>query len=256
MPERLGVIALVAAAWIGTPHNAWAQSPYSDIRSSAEVGSIGFRFTGTETFPSAELGEVLALKGRKSLYQVRQLAAALPLIGPPPKYRFDPVELQKDVVRLTRFYQHSGFVRPAVDYELRINDQGYVVDVEFVISEGPFVRLRDLWVATRAGQAEGPFPDSLRPGWTKLQRDLLKTRGQRFGDAEATSMEGKARAWLHDHGYPLAKVQAARQVDSNQVDVTLRVEPGRRQRVAQREHRWPALGQRPGDSARASLPSR
>ena len=175
---------------------------------------------------------MLALKGRKSLYQVRQLAAALPLIGPPPKYRFDPVELQKDVVRLTRFYQHSGFVRPAVDYELRTNDQGYVVDVEFVISEGPFVRLRDLWVATRAGQGEGPFPDSLRPGWTKLQRDLLKTRGQRFGDAEATSMEGKARAWLHDHGYPLAKVQAARQVDSNQVDVTLRVEPGRRQRVA------------------------
>jgi len=227
------VIALVLAALIGPVPHAWSQSPYTDIRSSAEVGSIGFRFSGTESFSSAELGGVLALKGRKSLYKVRQIAAALPLIGPPPKYRFDPVELQKDVVRLTRLYQRSGFLRPAVDYELRPDDEGHVVDVTFVISEGPFVRLRDLWVATRAGQAEARFPDSLQRAWTKLETELAKARGQRFGDDEAALMEETARAWLHNHGYPLAKVQAGRQVDSNQVDVTLRVEPGRRQRVGQ-----------------------
>jgi outer membrane protein insertion porin family len=119
---------------MGPARRAWSQSPYTDIRSSAEVGSIGFRFSGTESFSSAELGGVLALKGRKSLYKVRQIAAALPLIGPPPKYRFDPVELQKDVVRLTRLYRRSGFLRPAVDYELRPDNQGYVVDVTFVIS--------------------------------------------------------------------------------------------------------------------------
>ena len=151
MSARAGVIALLASAWIGIARNSWAQSSYSDIRSSAEVGSIGFRFTDTESFPAAELGGVLALKGRKSLYRVRKIAGALPLIGPPAKYRFDPVELQKDVVRLTRFYQRSGFLHPAVDYELRPNEQGDVVDVTFVISEGASVTLRDLWVATRAG---------------------------------------------------------------------------------------------------------
>jgi outer membrane protein insertion porin family len=226
------VIVLVAAAWIGTSRCVQAQSPYSDIRSSAEVGSVGFRFTGTESFPAAELGGVLALKGRKSLYRVRRIAAALPLIGPPAKYRFDPVELQKDVVRLTRFYQRSGFLHPAVDYKLRPSEAGDVVDVTFVISEGPFVTLRDLWVATRAGDPESLLPDSLRPAWTKLQSELAQARGQRFGDAEAALMEEKARSWLQDRGYPVAKVQTARQVDSNQVDVTLKVEPGRRQRVA------------------------
>ncbi|HEX6407437.1 MAG TPA: BamA/TamA family outer membrane protein [Gemmatimonadales bacterium] len=227
------MIAIALAALMGPAHRAWSQSPYTDIRSSAEVGSIGFRFRGTESFSPAELGGVLGLKGRKSLYKVRQIAAALPLIGPPPKYRFDPVELQKDVVRLTRFYQRSGFLHPAVDYELRPDDQGYVVDVTFVISEGPFVRLRDLWVATRAGQAVAPLPDSLQPAWTKLESELGKARGQRFGENEAALMEETARAWFHNHGYPFAKVQAARQVDSNQVDVTLRMEPGRRQRVGQ-----------------------
>ena len=232
MSARAGVIALVASAWIGIARNSWAQSSYSDIRSPAEVGSIGFRFTDTESFPAAELGGVLALKGRTSLYRVRKIAGALPLIGPPAKYRFDPVELQKDVVRLTRFYQRSGFLHPAVDYELRPNEQGDVVDVMFVISEGASVTLRDLWVATRAGDVEGQLPDSLRPEWTKLQSELARARGQRFGDAEAALMEDKTRAWLQDRGYPLAKVQTTRQVDSSQVDVTLQVDPGRRQRVA------------------------
>ncbi|MFL5514440.1 MAG: outer membrane protein assembly factor [Gemmatimonadales bacterium] len=218
-------------ASIGPAGRAWGQSPYTDIRASAEVGSVGFRFSGTESFSSADLGAVLALKGRKSFYKVRQIAAALPLVGPPPEYRFDPVELQKDVVRLTRFYRRSGFLRPAVDYELRPDDQGEVVNVTFVISEGPYVRLRELWVANRAGQAEAPLPDSLRPAWSKLERELVKARGHRFGDDETALMEEKTRAWLHNHGYPLAKVQAARQGDSNQVDVTLQVEPGRRQRV-------------------------
>src|SRR5689334_23840082 len=159
MSVRAGTIALLALACAGTARRSWAQSPYGDIRSSAEVGSIGFRFTGTESFPAAELGGVLALRGRKSLYRVRKIAAALPLIGPPATYRFDPVELQKDVVRLTRFYQRSGFLHPTIDYELRPNQQGDVVDVTFVISEGPSVTLRDLWVATRAGATESQLPD-------------------------------------------------------------------------------------------------
>jgi outer membrane protein insertion porin family len=208
-----------------------AQAPLIDIRSSAQVGSIKFRFTGTESFSTVDLAGVLALKGPGSFFRARRIVGALPLIGSPTRARFDPIELQKDVVRLTRFYQRSGFLRPAVDYEFHPNEEGTLVDVTFVIDEGPTVTLRDLWVATKAGDSAGSLPDSLQAEWRKLETDLAKARGQRFGDAEAALLEGEARTWLQDQGYPLAKVQVARRVDSNRVDVTLQVEPGRRQRL-------------------------
>jgi outer membrane protein insertion porin family len=202
-----------------------------DILSSAQVGSIKFRFTGTESFAPVDLAGVLGLKGPGSFFRARRIAGVLPLIGSPRRPRFDAVELQKDVVRLTRFYQRSGFLRPVVDYEFQANEEGSLVDVTFVIDEGPAVTLRDLWIATKAGDSSGALPASLQAAWSQVETELAQTRGQRFGDAEAALLEGKARGWLQDHGYPLAQVEVARQADSNRVDVTLRVEPGRRQRL-------------------------
>ena len=44
-------------------------------------------------------------------------------------------------------------------------------------------------------------------------------------------LEDRTRIWLQNHGYATAQVRATRQVDSNSVDVTLRVEPGPRRRI-------------------------
>jgi outer membrane protein insertion porin family len=233
MRARPALIIALVLGWAYPAGRAAGQAPLTEIRSSARTGTIGFRFTGTESFSAAELRGVLGLKGEGSLYQVRKVVAALPLIAPPATHRFDPIELQKDAVRLTRFYQRSGFIRPAVDYALRPNEEGTVVDVTFVIEEGPTVTLRDLWIATRAGDPTGAIPDSMRSQWNKLEGELSRGRGKRFGDAEAALLEEKTRAWLQDRGYPRARVQTSRQVDSNRVDVTLRVDPGRRQRFSE-----------------------
>jgi outer membrane protein insertion porin family len=227
-PRIAAVIALVAGA---ASSRAAGQLPIPDISSSARVRSIDFRFTGTESFSAAELGGVLALKGRGSLYRVRRIVGELPLIQSPATHRFDPVELQKDVVRLGRFYRQSGFLRPAIDYELRANDDGSLVNVTFVIDEGPAVTLRDLWTATRVGDVNSTLAPSLIAEWKKLEAELAAGKGRRFGDADSLLLVDKATAWFRDHGYPSAKVQATRQVDSNQVDVTLRVEPGTRRRL-------------------------
>jgi outer membrane protein assembly factor BamA len=134
-------------------------------------------------------------------------------------------------VRLRRFYQRSGFPAPVIDYQVRSNDEGTVVGVTFLIEEGTPVVLRELWMATRAGAGAMEMPDSLRAAWRKLEIELAKGRGHRFGDAEATGLETRARAWLQDRGYQFAKVNATRQVDSNAVDVTLQIEPGSRRKV-------------------------
>ena len=231
MTHRGVALLQVLVLCSGAAQAVVGQSAVPDIRSSARVKSIGFRFTGSESFTSAELGAVLALKGRSSLYGIRRVLGELPLIQSPGSQRFDPIELQKDVVRLTRFYQRSGFLRPAIDYELKTNADGTLVEVTFRINEGPAVTLRDLWIATRAGDADANLPSSLLPAWSRLETQLSKARGHRFGDAEAALLQDLTKAWLQDHGYPLPKVQLSRQSDSSQVDVTLRVEPGRRRRV-------------------------
>ena len=118
------------------------------------------------------------------------------------------------------------------------------------------MRLRDLWVATRAGQAGGTLPRLVTAGVDQARDRAGKARGQRFGENEAASMEEKARAWFHNHGYPFAKVQAARQVDSNQ---RRRHPAGRAGPAAAGRIQVTVEGLRrsaTGYSARASLPFR
>ena len=179
-PRRVLVILLTSGLAVAS--TVGAQTVIPDIRSSATVRSIGFRFTAGESFTESELGGVLALKGRGSLYQVRHVLSELPFIRPPTDRRFDPVELQKDVVRLIRFYRRSGFLHPVVDYELKASDDGMLVEVTFVIAEGPAVTLRDLWVATQAGDRNGTLPASLMPEWDQLQSESLgRTRPALWG---------------------------------------------------------------------------
>ena len=131
-----GALLLALACFLAAG-SAAAQDSLLAIRPDAQVGSVQFRFPGSQSFSPAELGSHIALRGRGSLYDFRQLLGELPLVPSPGSYRFDPVELQKDVVRLRRFYQRAGFSQPAIDYEVRTNDPGTVVDVSYVIEEGP-----------------------------------------------------------------------------------------------------------------------
>jgi outer membrane protein insertion porin family len=207
-----------------------AQDSIPFIRARAQVGSIDFRFESQQSFSTSELGGVIALKGRGSLYQVRKLLGKLPFIRDPASHRFDPVELQKDVVRLRRYYERSGFLAPEIDYRVEANSSGTVVDVTFLVHEGPAVALRDLRINLTNSVG---LPDSLREGWSELQAELAAGRGRRFGDAEAQAVERQATAWLRDQGYPNARARAERDVETGErgVDVSLEVDADRRYRL-------------------------
>ena len=125
---RAGAL-LLALVFVFGGGPAAAQDSLLAISPDAQVGSVQFRFSGSQSFSPAELGSHIALRGRGSLYDLRRLLGELPLVPSPGRRRFDPVELQKDVVRL-RLVHHrrAGFFQPAVDYEVRSNDPGTVVD--------------------------------------------------------------------------------------------------------------------------------
>ena len=174
---------------------------------------------------------MLGLKARGSLYQVRQLLGKLPFIGTPGTHRFDPVELQKDVVRLTRFYQRSGFITPEIDYRVEANPAGTLVDVTFLIHEGPSLTLRELKTALPPDVA---LPESLAAAWRALETDLAGGRGHRFGDAEAATAERRVTYLASGPRVPPGgQPEAEREIQpgNNRVDVTLRVTPGDRRRL-------------------------
>ena len=209
-----------------------AQDSLLAIRPDAQVGSVEFRFPGTRSFSQAELSSRIALRGRGSLYDVRKLLGKLPLVPSPGRYGFDPVELQKDVVRLRQFYRRAGFSRPHVDYEVHTNDPGTVVEVSYVIDEGPAASLRSVKIVG-PGAAPLALPDSLTSSWRAFESALTSRWGQRFGEAELTAAQDSLLAWLHDHGYPFAIVQTTRAVDTLQqtVDVRLEATPGPLSRI-------------------------
>jgi outer membrane protein insertion porin family len=192
------------------------------------VGSVEFRFSGSRSFSQAELGTRIALRGRGSIYDLRRALGKLPLVPSPGRYTFDPVELQKDVVRLRQFYRRAGFAQPLVDYEVRTNRPGTVVDVSYVIEEGPAAVLRTFQVVGPDGTASMDVSDSLSASWDAFEARLAARRGQRFGEADLTAAQDSLIGWLHDHGYPFADVRSTRLVDTAQqaVDVRLEAHPG------------------------------
>jgi outer membrane protein insertion porin family len=224
---RAGSILLVLSQLLGAGP-AVAQDSLLAIRPDAQVGSVEFRFSGSQSFSQAELGTRIALRGRGSLYGLRRALGELPLVPSPGRYGFDPVELQKDVVRLRQFYRRAGFAQPHVDYQVRTNDPGTVVDVSYLIDEGPAAVLRTVQVVGPDRAASLVLPDSLRPSWGELETRLAARRGQRFGEADLAAAQDTLIRWLHDHGYPFAQVRSTRTVDTAQqaVDVGLQADPG------------------------------
>jgi outer membrane protein insertion porin family len=230
-----GKSLLALGLLLSVARSAVAQDSLIPVRRDAQVTSVGFRFAGSSSFSDGELGAQLAVKGRGSLYPVRRWLGELPLIPSPGAYRFDPVELQKDVVRLRRFYQRSGFIQSHIDYEVRLDRNGALVGVVYLIDEGPWLRLRTLDLRAGGGNAPSAVPADLAADWDKLASVLAAAQGRRFGEAELADAEARTASWLRERGYPFAAIRSQHQIDSVAGDVVvhLAVSPGPRIRFGE-----------------------
>ena len=77
---------------------------------------------------------------------------------------FKPAELQRDVVRLRNVYVLSGFLKAKVDYDVRYESKEDLVDVAFLIEEGPPVQLRDIRFVARDSNPPAIDPELRRNG--------------------------------------------------------------------------------------------
>jgi outer membrane protein insertion porin family len=207
-----------------------AQDALSRVGVHTEVKSIEFRFKGKHTLPEADLQKRIALTAQGGMVGIRRFFGFLPFVPPVGVHPFDPLELQKDVLRLRNHYQRSGFLKADVSYDVRYSAKSDLVQVAYVIDEGPPLLVRSLRFLGDSGDLR--FPPKLDREWERFVRRAQCKAGH-FGKDEQRELADSTTRWLRDRGYPFASADARGMADtaSNRADVTVLVRPGLRARI-------------------------
>ena len=222
-------VAVVLALLVAGP--LVAQDALSGVGPGTQVSSIEFRFTGGETLGEKDLRPHIALTERGGMVGLRRLFSWVPLVGEVGEHPFRPVELQRDVVRLRNIYVRYGFLDVKVDYDVRYDAEKDVVNVTFLIEQGPPIQLRE--VRFIAADSSPPAIDpELQEDWSAFARAERQVGG-RFGEGERRGIADRTIRWLRNRGYPFGVAEADVLVDTAayRADVVVRVQPGVRAKV-------------------------
>ncbi|HET7423311.1 MAG TPA: POTRA domain-containing protein [Gemmatimonadales bacterium] len=221
---------MIAAACLSDPARAQGDALIG-IGPGTEVRKITFDFQGEHRLTEGELRSQLALTNRPGWILPHKLLGWFPLIGPVGAHPFNPLELQRDVVRLRNLYQRNGYLDAQVTYDVTYDAEPDFVDITYHVREGPPLQLTALrFVAP--GNAPLDLAPELAEPWAEFTRSE-GAEGGRFGEGERQGLADRTSRWLRNRGYPFATVEANALVDTaaNHADVTVVVDHGMRARV-------------------------
>ncbi len=190
------------------------------VDDETQVSSIGFR-------------------GNRVMYD-RELKPVIVTLAPGPlrflafwsskKFPFSPIELQKDVNRLRRFYARSGFLHTNIDYVVDLDTASNKLDINFVITEGEPLILQSVdFVGENGRAAVYSIAEAERDSWRHFRRQSGTLRlGSRPSEGDIVRIKDEALTWLTNHGYAFGDVLVETDTDSaaNVVDLRFRVLPG------------------------------
>jgi len=210
-----------------------AQQGYLRTDDNTQVSSIGFRFVTTRSFPEKDIRSKTALTERGSFTGLRETMDFFPLVEPVGVHPFNPLELQKDVARIRRFYHQSGFLEPVVTYTIDFDREKNLVDVEYVIDEGPPLTLGRVSVTGADSAAPLLLPPDLETSWKGTLSGFLPEPGKYLNLSQLPAFEASALVWCANNGYPFAYARAGFSIDSasHAADLNIRMTLGQRCRV-------------------------
>lgn len=222
-----GVLALTLMLVVPT---ASAQHSLALVNESTTVRDISWRFVGGQTFEGERLEGQIATKAPGTFYRVKKWFDWVPRVDPG-NFPFDPITLQKDVVRLRRFYQRNGFLSPDIDYPASQYDTtSNTIHVIFTVREGPPLIIQDTEFLQEGGggYAANLFSGKMRSDWMAFRDETGFQVGDRYTDFSRLQIEDDVTTWLRDQGYAFARVRSETQVDStaNTADIEFFVDPG------------------------------
>jgi outer membrane protein insertion porin family len=216
---------LLAALAIACVPAAFAQSSLSDADENTVVRRVSFRFVDTQTFDESTLQEQIFTRGPSFWDRVRN---ALPLVSGP-EYPLRPIEVQRDVVRLRRYYERQGFPFTRVDYPASsYNPDRNSAHIIFTITEGPPLLIEHVGFFTPEGElARTFFPPHLEGRWLRLRERVMLRTGERYTEFSRSRIEDEILAWLRDQGYAFARVRSIVEAHTaTAVNLRFILEPG------------------------------
>jgi outer membrane protein insertion porin family len=220
-PSRAGrwamicILFMVGLGW-GRPVQAQDSMRLTDDETT--VRSVRFRFVGDHFFDPDQLAPQMVTTGPDLGDRLRDWFDFIPYVDPP-AHLLDPIELQRDMVRLRRFYVRNGFLNPKIDYPAsQFRRSRNAISVIVTVDEGPA-----LTVASREVRSDIPIPMELRRGWGRLVSRAGLKPGERYTDFERLQLEADLGAWLQDRGFAFASVATDLRIDSlsSRVDLEL-----------------------------------
>ena len=221
--SRLLLLALLALA---LPTRA--QAPLTLVDNDTQVKTVTFDFLDGQTLFEQDLELQVATTPRPGFF------ARTVLGGGGEEYPFSPIELARDVVRLTRYYETSGFPQAEVDYEVELDTASNAVDVTFLIDEGPPLVIGDV-TFRGPGQSDvaAVLAPEIRDEWAEFTRGTAVRTGDRLSLFALVELQGQTVSWLRNRGYAWADAGAEQFPDSTGLtaDVRVKVNVGERVRV-------------------------
>jgi outer membrane protein insertion porin family len=221
--SRLLAGLLLAAVLAVGSGAARAQDPLSSVDNDTQVRAIRFDFEDTHTLDVEVLRTKIATREPQvGLFDRIQQAVGLQAVEN--AHPLNPIELQKDAVRLTRHFQDNGFPQAEVRYDVAFDSSRNRADVAFLIREGPPRLIEDITFGLPgSGGPAAQLPPELRDEWAAFERETILERGTRFDEFSLVGLQNQTLAWFRSRGYPFAIVGAERFVDESGLRVTIRL---------------------------------
>ncbi len=172
----------------------------------------GLKFKGNHALDATQLSAAIATTNSSWFART----GTVKWIGLGEKRDFDPVEFQRDVLRLTLLYKKSGYMSAEVDTLVRRNANS--IYITFLITEGPPVRLDSLQVLGLDSVAKR----------AAVERDLPLQPGDPFSRIQLDATSDTLVRRLRNLGYPdaVAFQSFERERTSLKATAAIDVQPG------------------------------
>lgn len=217
------ILAAPLAAHLSAQPSAQPSAQHAPHIVTPETTVRKVAFDGNHTLSDKRLLDQVATRGPGLLQRLSPWKRRGPL--------FSPVELQKDVTRLARFYRVNGFPVPAVDYATELDSASNTIQVVFEIDEGPPLMVQSVDFFGPDGRAaiyqfaEGK--ERLR--WMQLRDAVTFVKvGDRLTQFDLRRIEDRVIEQLSNRGYAFSSIRTETTVDSTYylVDVRFYVDAG------------------------------
>lgn len=223
---RVLPLAALLSWLLALPQPAHGQAPLFLVNQETEVSAISFKFMDHQSFEVDQLKAQMALNEPGLWDRIKGL---LPLLNPNP-YPFSPIELQRDVVRLRRFYERNGFLYPDIDYPAsQLDTTANTIRIIFRIEEGPPLIIQDFgFFGPDSSYAIHAFDGPMRDRWIRFRDRMALQTGDRYTEAEQIRIQDRVLSWMQEQGFAFARINTQVDVDStyNTVDLRFYLDPG------------------------------